>query len=183
VKKIICKFILWICGWSIIGEIKWPKKCIVIAAPHTSNWDFVIGRCFSYVLDISPKYLVKSEIFLPIISFFIKLNGGIPVYRNSKNDLVNQVVELFNQNENLILAIAPEGTRSFTNRWKTGFYYISLESKVPLLLVKIDYKLKQVGLITEFNPTGDFDKDMLFIQEKYQGISARIPENYNSKIF
>ena len=178
-KKILSKFIFWIMGWEIIGSLNYPKKCIVIAAPHTSNWDFLIGRCYGYIVGITPKYLIKSELFVPVLGTLFKLNGGIPVYRKSQHNIVDQIVTRFNNTDELILGIAPEGTRKRVEKWKTGFYHIAHNSNIPILLMAIDYENKKVGIIDSITPTVDIEKDMLFIQEKYKDIKGCIPENYN----
>lgn len=182
-KKLLSKLAFRLFGWDIVGSHTYPVKCLVIAAPHTSNWDFFIGRCYAYIIGVNPKYLVKSELFLPILGTLIKWNGAIPVYRKSRNNVVEQVVSMFNQSNQLYLGISPEGTRSRVKKWKTGFYHIASKANVPVLLMGIDYKKKEVGVITEFFTTGNFEKDMLFIQQKYKNLSAKIPENYNTKIF
>ena len=182
-KRLLSKLIFKLNGWRIVGPHVYPEKCLVIAAPHTSNWDFLIGRCYAYIIGIQPKYLVKSELFLPVLATLLKWNGGIPVYRKAKNNLVEQVVDMFENATQLQLSITPEGTRSKVEKWKTGFYHIASTAKVPLLLFAMDYKKKEVGVIAEFMITGDFEKDMLFIQEKYADITAKIPDNYSQKIY
>jgi len=182
-KKLLSKFFFWISGWKIVGETELPDKCIVIAAPHTSNWDFIFGRCAAYIIGINPKYLIKSEFFVPILGSFFRLNGGIPVYRNSKNNIVEQITHLYNLNDKLIISIAPEGTRSKVERWKTGFYYIALKANIPIVLSKIDYQKKELGFMAKFNPNGDIEKDFDFIQEKYKDVKGKIVENYNPKIY
>ncbi len=182
-KQLLSKLLFKLNGWKIVGPHVYPQKCLVIAAPHTSNWDFFIGRCYSYIIGVSPKYLVKSELFLPVLRILIKFNGGIPVYRKAKNNVVEQVVGMFENATQLHLGIAPEGTRTKVAKWKTGFYHIASTAKVPLLLLAMDYKKKEIGIIAEFMITDDFDKDMLFIQQKYANVSAKIPDNYNPKIY
>mgnify|MGYP006450293593 FL=1 len=108
-KRLFAKLLFWFMGWKVVGQTNWPDKCLVIAAPHTSNWDFLIGRCFAYIIGIIPKYLIKSEFFLPILGTLFRWNGGIPVYRNVKNDVVNQITELYNSKEKFVLGISPEG--------------------------------------------------------------------------
>ena len=182
-KRLLSKLIFKINGWKIIGVSKYPKKCLVVAAPHTYNWDFFIGRCYAYIIGIQPKYLTKSELFLPILGAIIKWNGGIPVYRKAKHNVVGQVVEMINSSNDIIIGIAPEGTRNKVKKWKTGFYHIAVKANVPILLVKIDYKIKEVGTICDFMPCGDFEKDMLFIEEKFTNVTGKIPEYYNPKIY
>lgn len=182
-KKLFAKLVFKMMGWKVVGNLNWPVKCMVIAAPHTSNWDFFIGRCYAYVNGIVPKYLIKSELFLPILRHLIKWNGGIPVYRHSKNNVVDQISEIYNSTDKFILGISPEGTRSKVDRWKTGFYHIAVKSEVPILLLKMDYENKEIGIISEFQPKGDIAKDLLYIQNQYKNIKGKIPENYNPIIF
>ena len=119
-RKILSELILWLLGWEVIGPKRYPKKCVVIAAPHTSNWDFLIGRCYGYIVGVNTRYLIKSEFFVPILGTLFRWNGGIPVYRDSNNNIVDQITERFNESEELILAITPEGTRSKVEKWKMG---------------------------------------------------------------
>jgi len=181
-KRLLSKLLFKLNGWKIIGSHAYPRKCLVIAAPHTSNWDFLIGRCYAYIIGVKPRYLVKSELFLPVLRIWIKFNGGIPVFRKAKNNVVEQVVDMFKNDTQFQLGIAPEGTRKKVVKWKTGFYHIASTAKVPLLLFAMDYKKKEVGIIAEFMTTGDFEKDMLFIQQQYANVTGKIPENYNPKI-
>ena len=182
-KRLLSKLIFKINGWKIIGVSTYPEKCMVITAPHTSNWDFFIGRCYAYIIAVRPLYLTKSELFLPVLGTLIKWNGGIPVYRKAKHNVVEQVVEMINSSNAIIIGIAPEGTRTKVEKWKTGFYHIAVKANVPILLLKMDYETKEVGVICVFMPCGDFEKDMLFIQEQYKGVKGKIPENYNPEIF
>tara|TARA_B100001758_G_scaffold121463_1_gene104447 strand:+ start:866 stop:1417 length:552 start_codon:yes stop_codon:yes gene_type:complete len=181
-KEIFSRIVFALIGWEVIGTFDYPKKCVVIAAPHTSNWDFLIGRCYGYISRVKVKYLIKSSYFSPILGIFFKWNGGIPVYRDSKNNLVDQIVEQFNSSDNFILGITPEGTRSRVKKWKTGFYHIAFKANVPILLVAMDFKNKQVGVINSLIPTGDINKDMIFIQNQFKDIEGKIPENYNPLI-
>ena len=182
-KRLLSKLILKINGWKIIGVSTYPEKCLVITAPHTSNWDFFIGRCYAYIINIKPKYMAKSELFLPFLGTLIKWNGGIPVYRKAKHNVVDQVVKMINSSSAIIIGIAPEGTRSKVEKWKTGFYYIALKANVPILLLKMDYKTKEIGVVCSFMPCGDFESDMIFIQEKYKNVKGKVAEHYNPKIY
>ena len=180
--KLLSKFIFSILGWRIISKYPYPKKCVIIAAPHTSNWDFFYGRCYAYIVGIKPYYLIKSELFVPVIGWLLKVNGGIPVYRSSTNNFVDQAAKKFQKRDNFILGMSPEGTRKRVERWKSGFYYIALKAQVPIIFVKIDYKTKEVGVFNQLQPSGDYKKDLLFIKEQFSSVSAKIPENYNTDI-
>ena len=181
-KKIVSKFIFWLMGWEAIGTFDFPKKCIIIAAPHTSNWDFLVGRCYGYISGIKPRYLIKSSYFAPIIGAFFRRNGGIPVSREYNTNLVSQIIDKFNNTNEFRLGIAPEGTRSRVLKWKTGFYHMAHKSNVPIILVALDFKKKKIGVISSLLTTGDIDSDMLFIQEKFMNVQGKIPENFNPKI-
>ena len=103
--RLVSKLIFRILGWSVIGHTNYPRKSLIIAAPHTSNWDFLFGRCYAYIVGFSPKYLIKSELFLPILGKLIKINGGIPVYRDSNNNLVEQISKKINSSKELAQSI------------------------------------------------------------------------------
>ena len=182
-KRLLSKLIFKINGWKIIGVSTCPEKCIIVTAPHTSNWDFFIGRCYAYIIALEPKYLTKSELFLPFLGTLIKRNGGIPVFRKAKHNVVDQVVEMINSSIAIVIGIAPEGTRKKVEKWKTGFYHIAVKANVPILLLKMDYEKKETGIMCEFNASGNFEKDMFFIQEQYKNIKGKKPEYYNTKIY
>tara|TARA_B110000908_G_scaffold133818_1_gene157973 strand:+ start:2540 stop:3094 length:555 start_codon:yes stop_codon:yes gene_type:complete len=182
-KRLLSKLLFKLNGWKIVGTHTYPDKCMIITAPHTSNWDFFIGRCYAYIIGVQPKYLIKSELFFPVVGALLKWNGGIPVYRKAKNNVVEQVVDMFENTIKLHLGIAPEGTRTKVAKWKSGFYHIAVKAKVPILLLTMDYQNKKVGIINKIIPTGNFEKDMLFIQEEYKNIKGKVTENYNPTIF
>ena len=117
-----------------------------------------------------------------MLGALFRWNGGIPVNRDRKNNVVNQIVEKFNNSNHLILGIAPEGTRSRVEKWKTGFYYIACKAKVPIVLLAVDFKHKKIGVVNSINPSGDIDKDMIFIQNQFKHLEGKIPENFNPKI-
>ena len=182
-KQFISKFLFFILGWKIVGPTFFPKRCVIISAPHTSNWDFFYGRCYTYIIKLKGSYLMKSELFRPLIGWFFRLNGGIPVYRNTSTNFVDQIVQIFAEREDLVLGIAPEGTRSRVEKWKTGFYYIAKSANVPLVLVAMDYKNKTIGVVKTMDLTNNIDHDLSIIEEVFRNVSGRIPENYNPKIF
>ena len=181
-KKNLSKFIFWLLRWKTVGTFDYPKKCIIIAAPHTSNWDFVIGRCYGYISGVNPKYLIKSSFFVPILGSFFRRNGGIPVDREYSSNLVSQIVDRFNSSNEFRLGIAPEGTRSRVLKWKKGFYHMANNARVPIILVALDYRKKEIGVVSSLFPSGDINRDMLFIQEKFKNVRGKIPENFNSSI-
>lgn len=178
--KLISKIVLWICGWKIVGNIPDDiRKCVIIVAPHTSNLDFIVGRLAYYILDVNVKFLIKKEAFKFPVKRTLTSLGGIPVDRSQRNDIVNQVVELFNKNESLVVTITPEGTRKLNKKWKKGFYHIATAANVPVILGFLDYKNKRGGVGPVFYPTGDYEKDLKEIEQFYLDKTGRHPSNFN----
>lgn len=148
-------------------------------APHTSNWDFILGWLGYNILGLKSKYLIKKEAFFFPLGILVRKLGGIPVDRGKSNNIILTISEMFLEKENLILTVTPEGTRSLNHTWKKGFYTIALHAKVPLVLGFLDYKKKLGGLGPMFEVTGDFEKDMKFIESFYHDKVARYPEKFN----
>ena len=181
--KIISKLVLKIMGYKIVGELPRHSKYIITLAPHTSNWDFVIARCFGYQLGVKAKYFGKSQLFVPPIGWLFRLFGGIPVVRTKNNNLVQFAVDLFNQSNSLVIGIAPEGTRKRVKKWKTGFYHIANQANLPIALGFIDYKNKEAGIGKIIFPTGNLLKDFEQIETFYKTKPAKYTELYNTKIY
>lgn len=174
------RVILRLWGWKIAEGIPMDlKKCVVVVAPHTSMWDFVIGRLVWFALGLKVKFLIKKEMFVFPFGPLLKWLGGIPVNRSKSTRLVDVVANLFNQHDSLYITITPEGTRSLNPKWKRGFYYIALKAKVPVALGVLDYRRKFAGVVKIFNPSGDFAADFKMIEAFYKGVGARHPEKFN----
>ena len=182
-KKILSILVFKIMGWKIVGINPKIQKYIAISAPHTSNWDFLIGRCFAYMRGIKPKYLIKSELYFWPLSILIRWNGGIPVYRKKGKNTVDQVVDSLNATDEMILGIAPEGTRAKVRKWKTGFYYIAQKAKIPIVPLYMDYAKKEVGYFDVLYPTGDLQKDLEIIENYYKDVKGKHPKQFNPKIY
>lgn len=178
--KYIAKAILWIMGWKIVGKIPEDiKKCVIMAAPHTHNMDFFIGRLAYWALDVPVKFLIKKEAFQNPMGGLLKKAGGISVDRQKNNNLVEGVAALFNEYEVLNVIITPEGTRKLSMQWKRGFYYIALKANVPLVLGFADYGNKTCGFGPVIYPSGDYDADYKLMEEFYKSKTARIPAFFN----
>ncbi|WP_437280102.1 lysophospholipid acyltransferase family protein [Sorangium sp. So ce375] len=176
IRRFIGRTWLSVFGWRVDGMTELPSKAVLIAAPHTSNWDFPFTLAVSYVLDLEFSWLGKHTLFEPPFGFFFRWLGGVPVDRRDRNNLVAAVVDVLKQRDELILVIAPEGTRSRTKRWKTGFYYVALGADVPILLGYLDFPRKRGGILHVFHPTGDIEADMAAIRRLYDGIEGKHPE-------
>ena len=180
-QRLISKIFLKIMGWKIKGSMPADlTKAVVIAAPHTSNWDFVIGRAGFHLLGIKKiNFLIKREIFVFPIGPIIKSWGAIPVDRGRNNNTVSIVEKMFEENEKLLLLITPEGTRKYIGNWKKGFYHVATSAKVPILLSYVDYSKKEGGVGPVFYPTGNYEEDMKFIKDFYKTKTAKFPAQFN----
>ena len=164
-------------GWEIHGGFPEIKKYVVIAAPHTSNWDFPLGILVIKALKIDARWLGKHTIFRWPFGWLFRALGGTPVNRGKNLDLIRQMKEQFETSDSLIIALAPEGTRSKTDHWKTGFYYIARAAGVPIALGYLDFGKKQVGVSKSFYPGDDIDADFKLIRDYYQDKQGKNPEN------
>ena len=184
-KEKIGKGILKLLGWKHrVPEAYKVKKAVMIGAPHTSNWDILYSLAGMWAAGYRPKFFIKKEwIDKPVIGRIIKWLGGIPVDRSKRNNLVQHSVDMLKQADELVLLVPAEGTRKRVDAWKKGFYYIALESGLPLLLAYLDYGKKEAGVGRMMYVSGDFEKDMAEIEDFYKDIIAKHPENYNPKIF
>jgi len=179
--KVISRLYLHFIGWKIKGSFpKDLKKCVIIAAPHTSNQDFIIGRAAFYKMGIYKIYfLIKKEMFKFPLGRIINALGGIPVDRSKSSNMVIIIGKMFKEKENLLLLITPEGTRKYVENWKQGFYYIAKEANVPIVLTYVDYAKKEGGIGPVLYPTDNFEKDFEAIKDFYRTKTAKYPENFN----
>lgn len=171
------KWVLKLFGWQI--DERTPenvKKAVIAVGPHTSNWDFVIGKLAFAYYGVNAKFLIKKELFFPPLGWLLKAMGGIPVDRKKKNNITEQAVRYFNENEYCYLVFTPEGTRSYNPNWKKGFYYIAQNAKVPIYICYMDYKRKIGGFHSLFEPTGDADADIRYIKGILSQFEGRFPE-------
>lgn len=177
--KAFFKFWFRMAGWKIKGGIPPEiKKCVLVAAPHTSNWDFVWGMGGLAEFNYDVKYLAKKELFrFPIKRMLLKL-GGMPVDRSKHNRLTDAIVDLFNQYEKLIVLFPPEGTRSPVSKWKTGFYHVALQANIPIILGYLDYNYKIAGIENVIYPSGDIKADFEKINAFYKNAHPKIPKNF-----
>ncbi len=169
-------FKLW--GWKIKGKLPETPKYVIVVAPHTSNIDFFIGVCVKYILhNFKPRYLGKKSLFtIPLVGWFLKSIGGYPVDRSQNRNLVEQIVDIFNDNDEFIMTITPEGTRSYVEKWKTGFYYVAVKAKVPIMMAGFDYEHKIVELKEAFYPSGNVEEDIEKMQAYFRTIKGKYPE-------
>jgi 1-acyl-sn-glycerol-3-phosphate acyltransferase len=167
-------------GWSVTGELPANgRKCVLIAAPHTSNWDLPYTLMVAFALRLNIYWMGKEQIFKPPFRGLMMWLGGLPVRRESANNLVAASIEALQAADGPVqLVVPPEGTRSKARYWKTGFYYIALGAKVPIVMAYMDYARKQSGLGPVFEPTGDIEADMVAIQAFYAPFKGKNPDQF-----
>ncbi|MCX6243679.1 MAG: 1-acyl-sn-glycerol-3-phosphate acyltransferase [Bacteroidetes bacterium] len=175
----VSRFILRSFGWHTSGKMPGGiTRAIMIVAPHTSTWDFVVGRLTFWESTVKVRVLIKKEAFVPFLGWFLRILGGVPVDRGKKNNMIIQVADLFKEIPNLVVVITPEGTRKKVRHWKKGFYLIAMEAKVPIALAFIDYGKKTGGIGQILYPSGNYEKDLEIIQDFYKDKTARHPERF-----
>lgn len=175
--KKISQLILSAMGWQIDAQLPREKKYVIIGAFHTSNWDFPIGILGLWAMGLKASWVGKHTLFRGPLGPLFKLIGGIPVDRTIHTGFIQRVAELYQSRDQMALTIAAEGTRSKTEHWKTGFYFIATQARVPIALGYLDYGNKRLGVGATLYPTGDIVKDFEIIREFYKDKSGLRPEN------
>jgi 1-acyl-sn-glycerol-3-phosphate acyltransferase len=176
--RVIGRFALKLIGWQIEGDVPNVSQIVIIAAPHTSNWDFVIGMFVIFALGIRLYWMGKHTLFHGSLAPLMRWLGGVPTNRTAAHGAVKQVAAEFNQRPQFILAIAPEGTRQRVTEWKTGFYYIALEAQVSILPVTINYQRKAIQLCPPLTPSGDIEADMPILKAYYSREMGKKPHQF-----
>ncbi len=163
---------LRLAGWKLKGRPPEARKFVIIAYPHTSNWDFPLGLSACIIYRIKVYWLGKDSLFKGPAGPLMRWLGGIPVDRIKARDFVQQAIEAFDQSDELVIGVAPEGTRSRVEKWKTGFYHIAAGAKVPIVPGYLDYPNKELGFLESFSPSGNIVEDILTIKASYGTIKG-----------
>ena len=164
-------------GWTLEGRVPNDKKILLIAAPHTSNWDWIIGVGGLLALGIKLTYIAKHSLFKGPVGWMMRVTGGVPIDRGSAQGMVDEIVDQFSKNERLYYLIAPEGTRKQVERWKSGFLRVAYKAEVPILMVSFDYRTKCILIGETAVLTGEIDTDLAAVQNYYQQFQGK---NHNS---
>jgi 1-acyl-sn-glycerol-3-phosphate acyltransferase len=167
---------MWLFGWQVEGQVPGGGKFVLIGAPHTSNWDFPFTLAAAAVLRLRISWMGKDSAFKGILGPIMKGLGGIPIDRSSPQGVVGQIAARFDRSDQLVVAIAPSGTRKQAEYWKSGFYWIAMSAQVPILCGYLDYRRKRAGVGLSFVPTGDVGADMDRIRTFYQEFQGKKPE-------
>lgn len=173
----LCKLYLRLIGWRT-GSVLPPSvtKCVLVAAPHTSNMDYPISLATLYAAGVRVRFLAKKSLFRFPLGILMRLTGGLPVDRSKHHNMVEAMIDMFSRREKLILMIPVEGTRSYVKEWKSGFYYTALGANVPIALGYLDYGRKIAGFGELFYPSGNYAADLEVIKNYYRQFRAKYPE-------
>jgi 1-acyl-sn-glycerol-3-phosphate acyltransferase len=169
---------LWIrfFGWTVEGDLPSGGKAVLIAAPHTSNWDFPFMLAAAFVLQVRLSWMGKDTLFKRPFGRLFHRMGGIPIHRSAAHGVVEQIADRLKQAQAMIVAVAPSGTRAHRDHWKSGFYWIAVRAQVPIVCGYLDYARKKAGLGLSLIPTHDLRADMDRIRDFYREIRGRYPE-------
>ncbi|AQX12597.1 glycerol acyltransferase [Elizabethkingia meningoseptica] len=187
-KKFIGSFFLKLLGWTVglDGDLSNLDRCILVEAPHTSNWDYLLGIMVYWKYGKRLKVIIKDSHTKAFYGGIVKSIGAIGIDRSQKNDLINIVAREFDK-EDFSLVITPEGSRSYAKKWKLGFYHMALQAKVPIVLASGDYKYKKIKIGYKISYedllSRSFESVMDEIENYFKTINAKYPENYNPKIY
>jgi 1-acyl-sn-glycerol-3-phosphate acyltransferase len=179
ILRFICRLILKMIGWRGVGGM--PEGCqrgIMIAAPHTSNWDFALFILIVFDLRLNLRVLIKHTIFIGPVGWFLKYCGAIPVDRRASGARVRALSNILETSENFVLLITPEGTRSATDRWKTGFYHMAVEAQVPIIVAYVDVEERVAGIDHVLHPSGDLPADMKHLADFYKTKAGVKKDNF-----
>lgn len=175
----LSSLILRLMGWKVTVTVPDFPRCIIAVAPHTSNLDFIIGKLAYASIGRKAGFLMKSSWFFFPLGLIFRAIGGVPVYRGKGHPgLTQQLIHRYNTSERLVLAITPEGTRSRTTEWHTGFLRIAYATGVPIILGAIDFRKKEVFLTDIFTPTGDTEADLSAVKAYYRPFTGRHPQQF-----
>ena len=167
-------------GWKVDGQAPAESKYVMIAAPHTSNWDFPVTLMTAFAMRLKLYWMGKDSLFPPVLGGVMRWLGGVAVDRRKSGNMVQGTVEAFNNTSQLAVLVPPEGTRGKVTHWRTGFYYIAVGANVPIALGYLDFKRKVGGIGRMFYPTGDLEADMAEIQKFYSGITGKNPQHFSA---
>ncbi|HVO68217.1 MAG TPA: lysophospholipid acyltransferase family protein [Syntrophales bacterium] len=173
--QVLSIVVLRIFGWRRSGQLPKIPKFVVIAAPHTSNWDFPIGLAIVFAFKMKMNWLGKDSLFRWPFGSFFKWLGGIPISRSKSGDIVAQMIKTFKIRAKMVMVVAPEGTRKKVKYWKTGFYRIAQGADIPIVMGFIDYVRKMGGFGPTLMPCGDIESDIEKIRAFYDNVTGKIP--------
>lgn len=179
--RAIGRSLLAVYRWQIEGNVHNNRKFVIVFAPHTSSWDFLPTNAAMLAIGFRSSWLIADTYTWWPLGIFIRWLGGIPVNQSASNNIVSQIVQIFNEHDELILSLSPEGTRRKQLRWRTGFWHIAVQAGVPIQLVSLDYRRRVTMFGPIIEPSQNLDSDMERIQNHYKTISAKYPNQFGGE--
>lgn len=170
-------------GWRLVNQPPKLDKYMIIIAPHTSNWDFIYFLLFKFVYKLKISFVGKHTLFVGPFGWYLRKIGGIPVNKSKNLNVVEQIVDTLNNTQKMIFVISPEGTRSYKEYWRSGFYHIALKAKIPIQTCFIDCKTKTIGFDKLIELSGDVEKDLALLKEIYKDRQGIKPELFSKIAF
>ena len=177
-----CRFVLNFFGWQLDEQQPLTQHYVLIAYPHTSNWDFILGMIAKWAMGMPLNWVAKHSMFWGPFKYLFVAMGGVPLNRQKSSGFIQKNIELFEQRPEFVLGLMPEGTRSKTAALKTGFYHIAHGANVPIALAYLDYKNKKIGVGKFIETTGNINADFELIKEFYQDKTGHTPENQSDLV-
>ncbi|MGP5437767.1 lysophospholipid acyltransferase family protein [Psychrobacter alimentarius] len=183
VTPVVASVLQKLAGWRNVGEIPNIPQAVVLALPHTSNVDGIYAIPGLFALDLNISIMAKHTLFkIPVFAQLLHWVGVIPINRGNKGSVLQASIDKFKTGKPLFLGLAPEGTRQYTENWKTGFYYLAVGAGVPILPVALDYNTKEVRFLSPVYPSGDIDADLPKIYAQYKGVMPKHPERLSQPL-
>ncbi len=179
ISKVLGRLGLRMMKFRITGDVPNLSKFVLIGAPHTSNWDFILAMSMLAALGLRVSWIGKHTLFAPPFGGIMRWLGGIPINRQAAGDMVDQAKAAFERADKLIIGLAPEGTRKRVERWKTGFYRIAIAAQVPIVIGMIDFENRELRVDSVYRPTGEMEADLLAIKSLYKGVKGRHPDQFD----
>ncbi|MEM9175959.1 MAG: 1-acyl-sn-glycerol-3-phosphate acyltransferase [Myxococcota bacterium] len=178
VRKFLARLVIGATGWKPEGARPAPDQYVLIAAPHTTNWDFLYLIAFAWYFEMQISFMAKHSLFWPPLGWIMRAFGGLPVQRHKRTNLVTTLAGLFEEHDRLALVVPAEGTRAHVDYWKSGFYHIAKTAKVPIVMSFLDWERKVGGFGPAIVATGDVVADMDAVRAFYADKKGKVPERF-----
>lgn len=177
-KQRFARWLLESMGWTLEGAKPQQARYVLIAAPHTSNWDFPLMLAFAAAFDIRVTWMGKHSLFFPPVGWIMRMMGGMPIIRDKNRNVVASMVDVFKQSSRLVLVVPTEGTRDRTEHWKSGFYHIARQAGVPIVPSFLDFSRKRGGFGPALLTSDNVREDMQYFRDFYLDMKGKFPEKF-----
>jgi 1-acyl-sn-glycerol-3-phosphate acyltransferase len=177
-KQWLARCLLRLLGWTLVGDKPTQQRYVLIAAPHTSNWDFPLMLAFAAAFDIKVTWMAKHSLFFPPLGWVLRAMGGMPIVRHQNQNVVDAMVETFSRAQQLVLVVPTEGTRARSEHWKSGFYHIARQARVPIVPSFLDFGQRRGGFGPAMETSGNVVADMQLFRDFYAGMQGKFPRQF-----